>query len=343
MEKSALIVSYYFPPCNGAPPWRAYSWAKHFHEFGIKPTVITRHWKENVFVWDEMILDSDEPMTIEEKNEFTVYRLPSKKSFFFNAWKKYFSRLGFLDKPYFFLLQLIGFFSSEVNAALTFKSFLKEHIRERKYHYIILTVPPRNIILLPRYLKKFTDAFIVLDYRDLFNNLRMNNNYHPSMSWRLKDVIYDFHQRRFLKYADAITTIVPAFADELKRLSAKPVEVIYNGYEDDLFSTVEEKMPDKFTVSCIGSIYPDQDLSIMIPAFTEFLKDKNDDVQIKFVGAEVLKNVSQKIKNALPFPQIIISGRVSKERAVFETRNAHVLYFMAWPGYRGFISTKIFD
>ena len=92
------------------------------------------------------------------------------------------------------------------------------------------------------------------------------------------------------------------------------------------------------------SIYPEQDMSVMIDGLKLFLHDKSSDkVQLRFIGLDIIPSVSQYVKNELPAEFIYVSNRVSKEEAIVETKKATVLSYPGWLGTKGIISTKIFD
>ena len=78
--KKILIISFYFPPCNGTPSPRPHSWAKEFAKSGYDVTVVTRHWTEGGSDWKDYIASTviDEPI-LEEKEGYKVWSLPYKK------------------------------------------------------------------------------------------------------------------------------------------------------------------------------------------------------------------------------------------------------------------------
>jgi hypothetical protein len=86
--KKVLIISYYFPPYNGVPGWRPYSWSKHFHKSNIYPTVITRHWDGNENTWVDSIKESDAPLITNKTDQGAVLFLP-----YHHSWLKKFQIL----------------------------------------------------------------------------------------------------------------------------------------------------------------------------------------------------------------------------------------------------------
>ncbi|MBK9320738.1 MAG: hypothetical protein IPM91_19400 [Bacteroidetes bacterium] len=120
--------------------------------------------------------------------------------------------------------------------------------------------------------------------------------------------------------------------------------MVYNGYESSIFNTLGKRNSDQFIFSVVGSIYPEQDISIMLNGLKNFLLDKSPDkVAVRFIGAAAIHSVAEKIQEAIPSDFLHISGRVPKQDALQETIDAHVLSYSGWAGVRGIISTKAFD
>lgn len=341
--KKVLIISYYFPPCNGAPAYRPYSWAMNFKQYGLNPTVISRQWTGNESSWDDFIKLNLSPLSHEVNDLFDVYRLPSKqlKSYDLLKGKSALGRL--LRKLNFTLLTLKGRFSTEVDGKLTFSDFLVSHLSEVKYDAVIITAPPFNLMEL----KKVVDDFkvpVIVDIRDLWNNLMLTDNYKPNFKQKIWDIVFAYYFKKWLKDVSLITVIVDTFNTVLNKLSVSPKEVVYNGYEKFLFEKIQKEKNEKFTVSVIGNIYPVQNYSILFKGIQEFVSNKSSDlVRVKFIGVDALPEVGKVVRETIPHNFLEVTGRVSKELAIEETVNADVLAYVGWQGTKGIISTKIFD
>ena len=70
--KRVLVICYYFPPCNGAPAWRPYSWAKNFHLHGIRPTILSRHWSGEENTWEDFIKENNTQVISIQTKELTI-------------------------------------------------------------------------------------------------------------------------------------------------------------------------------------------------------------------------------------------------------------------------------
>jgi len=342
--KNVLILSYYFPPCNGAPSWRPYSWAKNFHRYGINPFVITRHWTGNENTWEDFLVENLNEQKLEVHEDYSVLYVPSKILKFNVLLNKNKLLAKLFGNIYFILLGLIGRFNTEVDAYLSFKVVLKDHLKVNKYDAIIISSPPSNILQLVKIAKRNSDAKIIVDYRDLWNNLILTLDYKPDLKQRVWDFLYQFYYRIWLKNVDLVTVIIEPFKDIIGRLSGAPMKVVFNGFESQVFNGLTKSRNKKFTFSVVGNIYPQQNTDILLNGLDKFLEGKSSDkIDVKFIGAEALPEVANRVKAVIPTEFLTITGRVSKQMALQETLDADVLSYCGWKGVKGIVSTKAFD
>lgn len=342
--KKVLVLTYYMPPCNGAPAWRPYSWAQNFHQHGWYPVVVSRHWRGDESTWEDFLKDNHQPISHEVHEGYELYSLPTKRFLMNDILDSKGLHKRVLANLYYFFLGLVGRFNSEIDADLTFRKFVFELIGRENFDAIIVTSPPSVIMRLIPDIQRKTSAVVVADVRDLWNNMLLRNNYQPSLKQRIWDFLYAAYYKKWLKKVDAITVIVDQFVPVMEKLSPAPVEVIYNGYESYLFERVERDRNDKFYFSVVGNIYPEQDISIMLKGLSVFLSDKlPEQVNVRFIGVDSYGRIGDEVRAAIPPEFLTITGRVSKDVAVYETANATVLSYPGWKGVKGIISTKVFD
>lgn len=339
-----LVLTNYFPPCNGAPSWRPYSWAMNFHKHGVKPTIITRHWTGKESTWDEFIEMNNSPLAHELYDHYDVYKLPTKR-FFLNGILKGKTAPGrIIRNLYFIFLSVFGWFNTEIDARLTFKKFLEEHLKTNKYDAVIITAPPFNLLKMLKWFSVKYNMPVLVDIRDLWHNLMLTEPYVPSQKQKVWNMLFSFYFKKWLKHANLITVITQPFSDVLQKLSDKPIKVVYNGYEKFIFDKTKKVKQEKFTVSVVGNIYPEQNVNPLLNGINEFLKDKSpSDIDIRFIGVDALPEIGKIVRDRIPASFLTITGRLSKEVAVHETLNTNILAFIGWTGTKGMISTKIFD
>lgn len=343
MQK-VLIITYYFPPVKGAAPWRPYSWAKEFKRHGLDPTILTRHWVGNESHWSEFVKDNNTPESIEIFEDYKIIHLPSKKLMLLNLLNHYLQKYNLLSKIFYFCSTLCGYFNLEVDAYRTFKKFLKNHLKHNNYEYIILTYPPSNILKLTTLIKKNSEAKIIIDIRDLWNNYALQNNYKPGLKERINNKLHYIHTKRYVKKSSLVTVVTPSFIPFFNKMGNVPVKVIYNGFEAFLFKSLEKQKSGKFNVSYIGNLYPMMDLSVIKNGLKLFLNDKSPEkVQINFIGLGSNWEMKQKVVEDLPAEFLNVTRMLNKDQALQHTINSDVLLHYGWKGFKGMIGTKTFD
>lgn len=341
-KSRTLILSYYFPPLTGAPAWRAFSWARFFHAFDVDPVILTRHWSGNETTWAEHVSDLQIDESYEEMDTYSVWRVPSRKYRAFHS-----SAIGknpLVRKFYFSFLHLAGFFNTEVNAYLTFKDKLIELLKSSQFDTVVLTGPPPNIYRLVNVVREHSSAKVILDYRDLSNNAVLSISEKHSFKDRWMNERLDAYEARWMDKADLVTTVAPAFKKYLEKLTQTPVEVVYNGYDNDYFDSIATQLPDKFTISFVGAIYPYQSYDQILDGLAEFLrKNPGSDIAINGIGVLMIEKVAEKFRAKLKDTRVYLSKRVSKEEAIRYVKNAHCLLFTSWDNRPGMIPAKFYD
>jgi hypothetical protein len=195
-----------------------------------------------------------------------------------------------------------------------------------------------------KWFKENTNAKVIFDFRDLWNNEMLSVNYSPNLKMWILDKLKEYYHRKWMKYADKSTVIIDAFNSILSTVSAKSSYVVYNGYEKYLFSNIKKDKSNIFRFTVVGSIYPGQNLNIMLDGLTLFLKNKDlNKISLRFIGINMVREVADMIRGKLPSEITITTDRVDKETALNATINSEVLFYSGWQQYKGIISTKAFD
>jgi glycosyltransferase involved in cell wall biosynthesis len=342
-----LILTYYFPPCTATAGYRPYSWATHFKEHEIEPTIITRRWFATKATRSSFADYEDGPIKTEKQSGFTAIYLPylpTKKRIIGEQWLK---RSPMARKIYYFFLTLIGELNIDMDGRAAFQTFLYYHLKDNKYDAIIATAPPFNLVGLAASLsKKFKIPYFV-DLRDLWNNNEMKKGFQYSGTDKVLYGLTKKHIGRWIAKAEAVTVATPPMAKFIEALHYKGrIAVLLNGYEKYLYNgnNRRSKANDKFIVSCIGTLYPEQKLDLFTSGFHLFLKENPyASIQLRFVGASFFPEVESFLKRQIPDPYLLITDRIPREEAIQEAVQSHVLFYAGWKGYEGILTTKIFD
>lgn len=343
--KTILVVSYYFPPCNSVATARSKSFAENFKRHGLSPVVVTRHWRGDEKTWPDYLRRNDEAPRVTEADGYRLVQLPYHARLFglFEAA----ARVPLGSKLFTLLMLLGGRFDPEANGFEIFHEYLRGYLKENRVDYILVTVPPLNLVRLGYLLKREFGVPLVVDFRDLWSKeiLRTPELRPPADA---KESLYEFHLRRWLKEADLVVSVSAPLVEELRRISpGVRTEVVMNGYDAASlgeFAPLRDGANEKFTFSTVGTLYETQDLSVLLEGLRLFLGDKSaDEVQLNFVGTAVVEEVEALLRGSLPRECTHVSHRVERREAMAAMFKSDVLFYAGWKGYRGVVSTKLFE
>lgn len=346
--KKILIASYYFPPCNIVAAQRPQSFADNFKKYELYPIVVTRHWNGDENSTTGYESENLKPPTIMELENFTLIQLPFKAQldkFYYRPLMK----SGAGKMLLYTALYSVGTVNPKNNAFACFYDYLVEYLSSNPVDYIFATGFPMNSFKLGHYLgKKFGKPFIA-DFRDLWDNNLLAENYQPPLANQLQNVFYDVYLRKWLSTTRLITSVSQPLIDEIKRLAPPQAKtlVVRNGFEEKLFAEarkLNEPARDKFVFSVIGTLKPNQELSIMFDGLKTFLADKNlCEIELNFIGTAEFSEVQMLIENTLPRECTRVTERIPRELAIRQMLESHVLFYAGWRGHRGVASGKIYE
>ncbi|MFM1745197.1 MAG: hypothetical protein RLZZ630_1134 [Bacteroidota bacterium] len=342
--KRVLVVAYYFPPCLGVPAYRPLSWATQFERFGLETTVITRHWTGAEVKWAEYTRPNTSDPVYRRLEGYRVFYLPT----FQYRWVRWLEKYGLFRIVFSRLFSLFSLMKGDVNPEIdafnTFRHSLVSQLRRRKYDFVLITSPPPSIARLASLVPIYSNARVVVDFRDLWSNLLLKVDYRPDFRGRVFDFFNRLYHRKWLRSADLITVVSPPFKEVLQRLTNAKIEVVYNGYEESEFARLKKRSEPFFRFSIVGTLYPEQDLGVMLEGMKIFLsKVPPGDVLVRYIGAGQFPDVERKLSDCIPSDILEIHPKISKSEAIQYTLDSEVLFYSGWKGSRGIISTKIFD
>lgn len=332
-----VIISFYYPPCQGVASWRIQAMANTLCNYGYNIEVLTRSWGGNENGWDDYLEPNTERKTIQESKNLKISHLP------FNTLNNKHHPL--VQKAIILSKWMKGNFQTEQDFTREAETYLNQ--LKYKPNLIISSSFPLNVHNLNYRFSLKNNIPYILDFRDTWNNEDLNIH----QTKKLSRLIEDFFRRKYIKKwianSKAYTTIsdvfITHFQKELKININHPNASIYNGFEKAILQKKRrEENVETFTISIVGTIYPKQDITFMLDGFKSFLKDKNN-VIINFIGVTAIRKVAEEIKQVLPSKKINITDRIPRSEALKYGQKSHVLYYIGWKGYKGVYSGKIFE
>ena len=292
----ALIVSYVFPPTGGAGVARSIKLAKYLPEFGVTPSVLT--------VANPSVPVVDESLMAELAPDLEVVRVRTfepgyamKKAAWTDGAATDGSEAG--SKPS-VLRRLRQTAVRAAKSALipdaqvlwqpTAHLAMAKRLAQRKDDVVWITGPPYSPFMLAP-LVSARGVGVVLDYRDEWSTLRSAYEMRAPKS----AAIIERLERRLLRSADAVTTVTPAFRDNLLRahpfLDPDNVHLIENGFDPSDFPAEFPDPPsDRFVITYAGTVFSLTRPSGFLDALRLLFRDSPTlaaHLNVRFVGRVV--------------------------------------------------------
>lgn len=325
--KKVLIITYYFPPAGGPGVQRWLKFVKYLPDFGIQPIVYVPENPTYPIVDNALVDEISDKAIIIKKKIIEPYRLASL--FSKNKTKKISSGIitnqrkqSFLEKLFLWIRGNLFIPDARVLWVKPSVKFLEKYIIENEIDTIITSGPPHSLHLIGLGLKQKMSLRWIADFRDPWTTI----GYHKALM--LSDSSAKKHKEmelQVLQTADTILVTSKSTKSEFKKLTAKPITVITNGY--DVEKTSKIVLDHKFTIAHIGSFLSSRNPRILWKALRELTKENKDfaaDFELKLIGAvstEILDAIAEfkmtKYVNNL--------GYVSHQEAVEHQRKSQVL------------------
>ena len=287
-ERSALLITYYWPPAGGAGVHRWLRMSRYFKENKVNLHVYC----PQDAAWPIIDLALNEEvspdLTIVRRKIFEPHRyLGSKNNPNKGAGITQNKKAGLVQR---FIIWVRGnLFIPDARvcwirpSARFLKNYLKEH---PEIDTIISTGPPHSMHLIARQLKqKFPTLNWVADFRDPWTEIDF---YQELLPGKWADSRHKRLEKAVLSEANTIVTVSAACAEGLSSIVGRKVEVVTNGFIFPDFDEKQVELDKKFTIAHFGSMpysrNPDalwialENLLFRLPALREHL-------EIKLVGS----------------------------------------------------------
>ena len=329
-----LILSYYYPPCVGIAPNRPAAFAQNFSlENEVK--VVTRHWTGTENKWTDYLISNPSPKQTEKVNgNLEVIRLPYQEKLRKNNAAR----------------TLWDAFSGKADSEIDSMQFFPEAsdlITRWKPDVLLVSSPPLNIITLAEKLSSVHQIPFIADFRDFENHIILNTQKTAGLKERILFHFKSKHISKRLLHSIGITAVNSQIIEYFQQKVKKPAALVFNGFEQDLFEQfvpVEALKLEHFTISIIGTIYPNQDLDIFLNAFQKVLQTIPDiKVCFQFIGTNSIPETGSRIKEALPADKLLLTDRIPRREAISYMEQSHLLWQPEMKGYTGMYTGKIFE
>ena len=250
--KKVLIITYYWPPAGGSGVQRWLKFTKYLPKNNWIPIIYT---PENPYfeVKDPALLDDiPSEASVLKKSIWEPYALKAKlfgKGDTSQSAGVVFRKRSFKNYMINWIRGNIFIPDPKVYWVQPSVKFLQDKIRLEGIEHIVTTGPPHSMHLIGLSLKQaIPNLKWIADFRDPWSELDILEEFHLLPFVRNRHRILE---KKVLQNADITLTVSERWAEDLKRLEAKNVQIIYNGYDSDDFK-IEPKENDKFIIGHYG-------------------------------------------------------------------------------------------
>jgi hypothetical protein len=327
--KKVLIFSYYWPPGSGPGVQRWLKMSRFLPEFGIEPIIITV--KDGAYPSrDESLLkeipeglqvihtDTLEPFTLFNKlrgkkgNEISVGLSGMKDS------SSFIQRFGIWLRANFFIPDARkGWKSYALKAAAPLMS---------EVDAIITTGPPHSTHFIGAELKKKYGTPWLADFRDPWSNI----HYHELMPmWKSSLRKHKSQEDFILKTADSVTVVSEGMKREFSDRRSD-IQVIYNGFDSMDFGSDVSPDENRFLMSYVGNLKPNQNVSVLWKVLSELIKSNVDFAErfrLRLIGKKD-SAIIEELNSLLPTKNIELIDHLPHAKAVEAMCTSNLLLFV---------------
>jgi glycosyltransferase involved in cell wall biosynthesis len=290
-SKKVLIITYYWPPTGGAGVQRWLKFSKYFRQFNWEPIIYTPS-NPDFPINDETLLKDVLPnceiLKTQINEPYDVYRkiMGKKKTDTVNQGflseskeNKVLQNMMIWVRGNFFIPDARKFWiKPSVN-------YLSEYLKKNNIDAVISTGPPHSMHLIALGLKQEFNIPWIADFRDPWTQIDFYNQLQLT-KWA--DRTHKKLEKSVLKSANKVVTVSGHWAEDLKLLCDRNIDVITNGFDADDFTTTEDTnlMPG-FLFHHIGALNKDRNPHTLWKVLGELCKENNAfkrDLKLKFTG-----------------------------------------------------------
>lgn len=346
--KKVLIITYYWPPAGGAGVQRWLKFVKYLRDFGWEPVIYTAKNPSYPILDNSLFSEIPENIEVIKTKIWEPYKFAER----FNKKNKDYkaghlekrNKQSFLSKISIFIRG--NFFIPDARRAWVKPSvrFLQGYLKSNQIETVITTGPPHSLHLIGLHLtKQNPNLKWIADFRDPWTQI----NYHSQLklTYWAKQKHKELEQK-VIQNAHLIISTSYTDAENFKKLGAKKIEIITNGYDNEI-DTSQKQKSDTFRIVYAGGLEITRNPQVLWNVLSELIKenpDFKDHVKLIFYGT-ISKDVEHKIKELNLQNYIEKKGYVSHQESIKGIVNADLLWLTNFddPKSKGIIPGKLFE
>ncbi|WP_405565613.1 glycosyltransferase family 4 protein [Polaribacter sp. Asnod6-C07] len=335
-----LIITYYWPPAGGSGVQRWLKFVKYLQNFDIEPIVFTvdnaNYPKEDKSLLNEIPKDVKVlKQPIWEPTDLLFWKNKNQhKKDISNSTNSGF--LSFIRGNFFIPDPKIFWVKPSVK-------FLNQILKENPVDVIISTGPPHSMHLIAKKISKKNNVKWLADFRDPWSDLYYNKDFNQLSFAKKRNIELE---NSVFKSTDCLLTVSNTLKKEFTNKTQR-VEVITNGFDDEVATKNNVRLDKKFTISYIGLLPKQSNPKLLFKVLQKLCLENfgfKNDLKINFIG-----DISDEVKKEIEFNNLIdntvFKGYVSHKEAIIYQKKAQVLLLLI-PNVKkseGILTGKLFE
>lgn len=335
-----LIITYYWPPAGGSGVQRWLKFAKYLQDFDIELIVYTVDNPNYDVVDTSLENEIPDSITVLKQPIFEPNNFIKKKKV---ATANVSSNPSFIQKS----LQYIrgNYFIPDARKFWVKPSvkYLTSYLKSNPVDVVITTGPPHSMHLIGMRLKQKLGVKWLADFRDPMSNLFYNKDLLLTTKSKIK---LNQLEKEILSKADVVVTVSNHLQKEFQKYRTK-VEVITNGYDNEVLIEQTYSLDKKFTLSHIGLLPTQSNPIVLWQVLKEILSENEEfaqDLQLNFIGNSS-KQIIDSLKDFDLLNHASIIDYVAHSEAIRLQKKSQVLLLLIpqVKGSEGIITGKVFE
>ena len=345
--KKILIITYYWPPAGGPGVQRWLKFTKYLPEFGYEPHVYIPENPSYPILDESLAKDINPHIKIVKNTIWEPYQIaeklnPKNKSYKGGHFEKketqsLISKLSVFIRGNFFIPDARKFWIKPSIA------YLNDYIQKEGIDTIVTSGPPHSMHLIGLGLKEINPNLKwIADFRDPWTQI----SYHKELkltNWAAKK--HESLEFEVMTKANLVLATSYSDGENFKKIGAKNVEVITNGFEE--VKQKVEKDQTFFNITYSGGLEMLRNPIALWKALEELLQEHatlKQDLKLNFYGA-LAEDVKQTIINHHLNENLIVHGYVAHQESLNAINKANILVLTNFDNEasKGIIPGKLFE
>ncbi|MBU2996137.1 glycosyltransferase family 4 protein [Cellulophaga baltica] len=326
--KKVLIITYYWPPAGGPGVQRWLKFVKYLRDFGVEPIVYIPENPNYPIIDEAFLYEIPEVVKIYKQPIFEPYKLASifssKKTKQISSGIIQTKNQSTAEKIMLWIRGNVFIPDARKYWIKPSIKFLETIIEKEAVETIITTGPPHSVHLIGLGLKRKLTLNWLADFRDPWTTIGYHKKLKLTASSEKK---HKNLERTVLNMADKIIVTSATTKREFNAITAKPIEVITNGFDTNIASTETFTLDTDFTISHIGSLLTGRNPKNLWRVLSELAHENNafkNALKLNLIGV-VSDDVLETIKNLGLEPFVELLGYVSHEKALVYQKKTQIL------------------